>query len=286
MSTLLPLFLGAMVVVAFAMGRVNQRRLVVHGELPGLRRLDRVTMTSRALGLIVGVLAAALVAPLGRWGQGVFVAPLVVALGLLAAMTASEMLVWRTARTPGSASLERRTSRDYVSRPRLGVLAGFTAGLAALWLWCAARQNTSPNEFGATGRGWTQVRPDGTSSGGSPFPGTFYSLPAAALVVVLVVLLVLGLALVVSRPRNGADATVVAVDDDARRRSADAMIATVTLGICGLLLFSSLSAAGALEAFTSGGRAAALAMATVATLGGGWAAATIAVPGRAEKVRP
>ncbi|WP_394275960.1 hypothetical protein, partial [Luteococcus sp.] len=95
----------------------------------------------------------------------------------------------------------------------------------------------------------------------------------------------LGLGLVLRRPRNGADPVVVAIDDQARTRNAEAMAAAALLGVAGSLVACSLLAAmAALEPFLW------LALALVvaafcALLACTWAISVLLVPGRGMPVQ-
>ncbi|GAB2476881.1 hypothetical protein GCM10027030_08860 [Luteococcus sediminum] len=276
-------------------GMFTQRRrtrlLADPATHPGLAHLDRASILARRIGVAAGTvlgIAAAMVLPLGR---GVLLAPSLFSLVLVLALVATEARLWRSARTPGIAGLETRNPVSYLPRALLLGLGATSASLLALLTWCAAHQNTSPDGMGIIGRAfeWRVLQSPGDPgvvvSTKGPFPGTWYSMPIAVVLVGVLLVLVLGLGLVLRRPRNGADPVVVAIDDQARMRNAEAMTAAALLGVAGSLLACSLLAAMmVLEPFPW------LALALVvsalcALLACTWAISVLLVPGRGMPVR-
>lgn len=276
-------------------GMFTQRRrtrlLADPATHPGLAHLDRASILARRIGVVAGTalgLAAAAVLPLGR---GMLLAPSLFSLVLVLSLAVTETRLWRSARIPGVAGLETRDPANYLPRTLLVGLGTTGASLIALLTWCATHQNGSPDDMGTIGRAfeWRVLQSPGDPGvvihARGPFPGTFYSLPIAVVLVAVLLVLVLGLGLVLRRPRNGADPVVVAIDDQARTRNAEAMAAAALLGVAGSLLACSLLAAMALlEAFPWLGLALVVA-GFCALLACTWAISVLLVPGRGTPVQ-
>lgn len=265
--------------------RRRTRLLADPATHPGLLRLDRTTLAARWAGLVAGLLGAGVLAGAQPHGRGLLLAPAAVAVGLAAAHVVAELVAWRSARSPGVASLETREPWRYLPRGALTVLGAALAVLAALLVWCRSRQNTEPDEVGTVGRQFTWRSADGLSGGGSgPFPGSYYSFPLAVVLAVMLLLAAVGLLLVLHRPRNGADPVVVAVDDQVRARTAEALAATCVVGVAGSLVPAALLAGFAVlhRSVLAGGALLALCFVSLAVLA--WALAALLVPGRGERL--
>lgn len=275
-------------------GMFTQRRrtrlLADPATHPGLAHLDRASILARRVGVVAGAVLAAAAAAVLPLGRGVLLAPSLFSLVLVLALAGTEVRLWRSARTPGVAALETRDPADYLPRSLFAGLGATGASLLALLTWCAAHQNTKPDDMGTIGRAfeWRVLQSPGDPgviNTKGPFPGTWYSLPIAVVLVCVLLTLGLGLGLVLRRPRNGADPVVVAIDDQARTRNAEAMAAAALLGVAGSLLACSLLAAMmVLEPFPW------LALALVvsalcALLACTWAISVLLVPGRGMPVR-
>ncbi|MEL4504806.1 hypothetical protein AAEX63_08210 [Luteococcus sp. H138] len=234
-------WIAPILLVTTAILVVRRRRLqpdpVTH---PRLAHLDRSSLTARWGGLFAGTIVAMIVSPTGRFGLGLILAPSAGALVSLVVLALNEAFVWRSARTPGVAALEDRSQSHYVPTALSRTLAVLGLALTALLLWCWRHQDPNPDELGTVGRsfGWespvepTPGLPPVTSiHSAGPFPGTWYSGPLAALLALCMVALAIGLALAISRPRNGSDPAVVAIDDQTRRLTIEAMVASALIAV-------------------------------------------------------
>ncbi|MDN5564381.1 MAG: hypothetical protein L0G49_11535 [Luteococcus sp.] len=293
MAGLIYLALPLCLLLLFLLVQRRRTRLVAdHAAYPGLVTLDRATTRARGIGVGIATAAGITTGFLGSYGRGLFQVPLVFALVLVLCLDVAEVLVWRSARTPGQASLESRRARSYLPVGlTLGVLSllGF---ISVAFQWCRRHQNTTVGDYGeriGTQYVWTSA--DGRSSAsGGPFPGTYYSIPAAWLLAALTLAVLVGIALVTLRPRNGADPVVVAVDDGTRHRSLEAILASAMVGLLGtfvfLLIGASTGAAQILLGRDWDSRLDLLGLALVAGAMalGAWAGSLVLVPGRAREV--
>lgn len=232
---LLALCLG----VAFLLARRSTRGSTLV-ERTAAQHLARGRWGALALSIVVFVVVAAS-AGLGR---GFVLAPAVagsVAMGILA-------LTERTVPTEASGvravRLEPRSATSWMSRATWSGGAVNLALLAAVVIlgWVTAK----PDDGGRSGRAveWTTV--DGGQSG-SPWPGSYYSLPVLVALAAATLAVVAGLRLVAARPQVNADALTELSDGDMRRRSArlfEAAFLTVlglTLGALSLMMFGATS---------------------------------------------
>jgi hypothetical protein len=161
-----------------------------------------------------------------RWRLGLLLAAPLCALCILAGVVGGELRVTAPQGPVRIAALEVRHLRDYLPRRLTAVVAGATA-LMALVLGLTTATG-SPDDLGRAGRSFAR-RCSAVSAGSTgPWPGSYYSVPLA--IVVLAGLLLAGFAVwrVVQRPRQGED---TAVDDGLRRQAAEAVTAA-----CGLLV--------------------------------------------------
>jgi hypothetical protein len=200
----------------------------------------------RLAGVAGGLLAAVAVAGVDGLGVGLLLAAPAFALCVLAGVLVGEVTAVGPASTPTrGAALETRRAGDYLP-VRLGGAVAAMAGVLGLLL-VATSASAAADDLGRAGRELRQVCPDGMVAGGSPWPGSFYSVPLA--LTVLVGLLLAGAALrgVVGRSRAGlgADPELRALDDLVRRRAARAIVAA-----CGVLISAPLAG----TAVVAGGR--------------------------------
>lgn len=255
----------------------RQRLLPDHLTHPELRKLRGIQLTARWAGLVVATLLAltALFIP-STFGRGFMLAPALFSWGMLLALIGGELWGWRYARTEGVASLEDRPAASYISWRPVATLATCLAVLAVLLVWALGTQDSDPSSD-SYGRAHVTVHPDGGTSSWGPFPGSFYSAPIAITLGIALVALVIGIVITLRRPRNGADPVVVAVDDAARRETIEAMIAAVTAGVAGTLVFCSLlSIRGSLWWLVAS---------VTGVVACAWAFSVLLVPGRGKLVR-
>ena len=202
------------------------------------------TIRWRWAGVALGVaLAAGAVQLGGALGRGLMLAAPLFALGILAGVIVGELRVAAPTRTTRSASLEVRRVRDYLP-PRLAVAVVVAAAtLGALLV--ATTALGSPDDLANAGRRLVQVCSETITQGRGPWPGSFYSLPLATIVLGGLAAACFALHQVVRRPRQGED---VAVDDTLRRHAVSAVLAAsgilVAVPLAGVSVFSSVAVLG------------------------------------------
>jgi hypothetical protein len=187
-------------------------------------------------GFVAGVAAAVLLAtaPPHWLGLGVMLAAPAFSLCLLAGVLAGELVTARAHGPTRTAALEVRTAGRYLPRAMTrwvaALLVTLAVGLTATTL------AASPDGLGRAGRSLSRAcGPDRGASVG-PWPGSYYSLPMVAVVIVGLAASVLVARTVAGRHRPGPDPYQVAADDRARRLSAR----TVTAA-CGILVATPLA---------------------------------------------
>jgi len=256
-------------------------------------------------GLAMGVVAAAAVGQWDRLGRGLLLAAPVLGLAVLAGTIGGELAV--TGPTAGTrrAGLRARRVGDYVPRRAAVMVAGAAAALVAVAV--GAILAGSDDDLGRAGRVLTTSCSPDTSSSRGPWPGWFYSGPLLAVVGMGLVLAVVALRAVVSRPRMtidqasvpvggdststcgragpmDADASAMALDEALRRWSAKRVVAAcamvVALPLLGMASVGAVVLAGA-ECLPAGGRAAGAALVLVAPLAAvllGWSVHALLIP--------
>lgn len=218
-------------VVGFSRSQDRQRGLVA--------RADGSRGWLRPLGAVAGTLAGLVVATADPLGRGVLLAPAVAALGLVVGVLVAELVVRPPTTERRSASLQVRRVRDYL--PRGLTVAVLAAGLVLLSLGTLTTLTGSPDDLGREGRWLSLSCSPTTASASGPWPGSYYTVPLAALVLVGLVVAVVGVRLAVSRPPLAAIAPAAAdgtsvgrvttadptpwVDDELRARSVRAVVA-------------------------------------------------------------
>jgi hypothetical protein len=214
---------AALALVLLAVVAAVRRRPPLPGGASGpVRSVARGTARWRAAGLGAGVVGAALVLARSHLGDGALLAAPVGALGVLAGVAVGELRAPRPAGPVRSAALEVRRVRDHLPRGLTSAVATALAGLALLL--AATTATGSADDLGRPGRWLVLRRGDLGVEARGPWPGAYYSLPLA--VVVLAGLAAAGIALVrvVRRPRPDGDRER---DDLVRRSSAEAVVAAV-----------------------------------------------------------
>ena len=220
-------------------GRRNRAVLFDKDRYPGLVALRRSTMTARYIGLGAGFAVFVAVALSGPLGRGLFLAPAAAGAVLIFAVMVGQQRAYGYARTPGVAAAEHRLVRNYLPRRLTLVVCLLLVVLlaAAAWTTVAASRDDFGLERAFSVTGTEKAVPGASSetvlatSTRSPFPGAFYT---SMLVIGLPIVLVLGVValwLTARRPRNGADAELVAIDDAVRRQTSEGIIAAVGLAI-------------------------------------------------------
>lgn len=181
----------------------------------------------------------------GALGRGLLLAVPLFALCVLAGVVIGELRVTAPHGPVRSADLEVRRVRDYLPRRLATVVAAATALLALVMAVTTAVG--SADDLGRAGRTFARQCSAVMSSSTGPWPGSFYTVPLA--LVVLSGLLLAGFALhrVVRRPRQGEDR---AVDDGLCRQAAEAVTAACGVLVAVPLAGVSVVAAGALSNHT------------------------------------
>lgn len=229
--------------VALVVALVRRQAITVgineHAEVVAIARRTRAW---RAVGLLVGLAAGALLLGLGEsWdalGRITALAPAALGTGVLLGTIVGELTARPAVGIRRSAAVETRSVRDVLPRVRgavlgvtLLVLAGFLA-LGTAW--------GSADDLGRGGRAFavacTRVV-DGvaaavTSTSG-PWPGSFYTVPLALAFAVFAVVVGAALRAVVRRPRPPLES--LGLDTELRRWSAGNIVTAATFTVLGTL---------------------------------------------------
>lgn len=229
----------ASLLLALLMIAPSRRRLATANEqrYPRLAAQAHRIQKVRLVALGAGILAVLGVAPLGSLGIGLCLVPATFAVVQVLGVVAAEQLGRAAARTPGTAGLETRLISAYLPR-------GLTVAVGALLLATTAYFTWStfvavPDDLGRVGRSFEFTYADPNVGGGAgPFPGSYYTVPMAIGLGVLVLIALFALTVITRRPRNGADPDLVAADDILRLRAAESVIAATGTGFAGTLFGS------------------------------------------------
>ena len=227
MSGPLLLALGALGVLtssAMLLARHRARREPADGVRPAGRLAAVATGTRRwrAAGLGLGLVLGWLSAGAGGLGRGILLAAPLVGLGVLAGVVVGELRVPAPAGPTRSAGLEVRRITDHLPRVLSGCVATATVVLGGLM--AVTTVLGSPDDLGRAGRALSRSCSPVSAETRGPWPGSFYTLPLAVLLLVGLVLAGLALHRVVRRPRPGEDPRV---DDLLRSQAATAVVAGV-----------------------------------------------------------
>jgi hypothetical protein len=207
-----------------------------------LRLAARTTRRWRVAGFVAGVIVAVVTAQQGALGRGLLLAGPLCALCILAGVVMGELQVSAPNGTVRSADLQVRRVRDYLPR-RLACAVAFATALLLVVLTVTTATG-SADDLGRAGRSFARVCSAVQGGSTGPWPGSFYALPLAAVVVIGLLLATFALRRVVQRPRQGEDAVV---DDGLRRQAAEAVTAACGLLVAVPLAGVSLVTAGALH---------------------------------------
>ncbi len=194
----------------------------------------------RSAGIALGVLLAAGAMAMGNLGRGPLLASVAFGLGVLAGILAGELLLRPDQGTQRHASVQPRTINGYRPRTLGRVVTAATAILVVVMVATTAGGSADDQQRAGRSLAYT---PDPTRSAShGPWPGSYYTIPAAVALSVAAVVTALVLIIVVRRPANGDRV----VDNEHRRRSAEAVTAAWGIAIGIPLVGFCLTAASAL----------------------------------------
>lgn len=210
------------------------------GTAPTTARLLGVqahTRTWRWVGLVLGFGAAAVTVSAGALGRGLLLATPIFAVCVLAGVIIGELRVTAPTGDTRRVTLEVRRLRDYVPR-RLGIAVGGALALLVVILSFTTAAGVA-DDMGRAGRTLFRQCSASVGEGNGPWPGSFYSVPLAGIVVGGLLVAAFALHRVVGRPRQGEDA---AADDGLRRSAAGAVTAAagllVAIPLAGIAFFA------------------------------------------------
>jgi hypothetical protein len=223
-------------------GKVAVSATALHAA--GARRIAN----RRRAGVIAGLLAGGAAAAWGALGRGLLLAGPVFGLCVLAGVLAGELSIRPAGGQTRAALVEVRRVRDYLPRGLATAVMAAATGLLALVTVTTA--SAGPDDLGRPGRVLLLRCGVGLWQDHGPWPGSFYSVPLAAVVATGLIGAAGALRVVIRRARTGADPAVVAADDALRQRAARAIT-----GACGILVALPLAgtclvSAGALLSFS------------------------------------
>jgi len=204
----------ALTVIAFAAASQTRARVGAAREWNWVRAVW-------AASLIAGVVAAWLVNSALDLGRGTMLVPAVLGLFVVTGVGLGETVV-RPPRPAGvrTASLDSRRVRAYLpSTLTVAVVAVSAVHAATLAL---TTTTASTDDMGRAGR-QVAAQCGNVGNAAGPYPGSFYSVPLALLLLVITLATLAALTAVVRRPRGFAPDDVA--DDVLRRRSATRILA-------------------------------------------------------------
>lgn len=190
-------------------------------------------------GVGFGVVLAVTTLALGELGRGPLLAAIAFGLGVLAGIVVGESLVRAPRGSLRRASLQPRSIRAYL--PRVPTMLVVTATALLIVLMIVTTAAGSADDLDRAGRSLNYADTTQSATSG-PWPGSYYTVPAAIVLVIAAIVVILTLVKIARRPAaESADADLAQ-----RRSSADSVVAAwgVTVGVP--LIGFSLTAAGAL----------------------------------------
>jgi len=225
-------FIAAIALVCFGLLVWRQASRARHIDVdysayPGLARVNRWTLWPPYIGLAVALVALLplLIWPI-RWINWQLL-PAILGCAVELGLIIGQLVCFKAARQPGTASLERRKLSRYMPLPLVVLLAAMVAGTA-----CFVIAVSYLIGVGQTSVEVSTTTPDGqlgcTTSIVFGGPNLATTGNMIILLLVTVVLAAIAATIGARRPRNGADPTLAAGDDALRRRSLQIALATAT----------------------------------------------------------
>lgn len=273
----LPVVVVAVLLIAAVVLAARRSRAITFDEerYPGLAALRRATLSSRYVGIAGGVITFFAIAALGRFGQGLFIAPAAAGAVVIAAILVGQRLTYTRARTAGIAGVERRQLGDYLPDRLATIAAALLLVLVAVAAWTTLASGSDESGLArafthsCTTQLWDQAgyHEEVHVFASTPFPGGYYTAGMAIGILAVLALAWLGLVATTRRPRNGADPELVRVDDALRRQTAEGIVAAL-----GLAVATTLAGLCYAAAVTVGAEAC-----TAAYALGSWALAAVAL---------
>ncbi len=245
----LPLTVVTVLLIAAAVLAVRRSRAITFDEerYPGLAALRRATLRARYVGIAGSVIVFFVVATLGRFGQGLFIAPAAAGAVVISAILVGQRLTYTRARTEGIAGVERREVGDYLPARLVTIVAALLLLLVVVAAWTTLVATSDESGLArafthsCTAQLWNQTghHEEVHVSTSTPFPGGYYTAGTAIGILAVLALAWVGLVATTRRPRNGADLELVRVDDALRRQTAEGIVtafglvvATTLAGLC------------------------------------------------------
>jgi hypothetical protein len=188
----------------------------------------------RVAGLAGGFVLAWWLAQTEGLGMGVALALPALAVCVLTGVLVGELATGNPSGETRRATLEVRSAWSYLPYVRVRWLAGLTGLLLVVLTMTSVAGG--PDDMGRPGRAFTTACGSDVVTSVGPWPGTFYSLPVGAVVLVGAILAAVVLRTVLRRPRPAVDDNTLASDDALRRGAARAIT-----GACGLLVAAPLA---------------------------------------------
>lgn len=216
MSLLVPLVLSAFLGGALLLTAVVAAVLSARRGPTDVRREGVWVRVTWVAALVVGAVAAGLIGRSLDLGRGTMLVPAVLGLFVVTGVGLGETVVRpRRPAGPRTASLAPRRVADYLPRTLALAVGAVTAAHVATLLLTTATAST--DDMGRAGRRVVaECGAAGAAAG--PYPGSFYSVPLAALLLLIALAAVAALVAVARRPRGFAPDDVG--DDVLRLRSA------------------------------------------------------------------
>ena len=223
MLALMVVVLAVVVMACVAVTVRPRRELSVAREWRWVRR-------SRLLGIVLGLLIAVLLVSqpsFAAGGIGMMITPAGFGLGALLGVVAGETIVRAPQPTgPRTASLQRRPLATYLPRP---MSYAVTTGLALLGATLVLTTLTAQEDGYLDGGRAIGCQVGSIAQSHGPYPGSFYAVPLAIVLGVVLATAAIAAASVVRRPRGLASTD--AGDDQLRTRSMTVIVAAVGIAV-------------------------------------------------------